>query len=185
MSRSWLPLLALLALLAFLVWGGCSSTTSGAKSGIAPPEEAPEWKKLADLVPPSPTGFDKVTDVTPRTRKDIFEQINGGSVSYLENGMKDALFATFPHRTNKAAALELELFRFDGSGGAKAQFRALTRDEGKPWKGGSIAVLHEYGVELVVDHVIVRATFNDGPAKLMALSAQVLARQIVKRISGK
>ena len=50
---------------------------------------------LEQLLPATPpTGFSTADAPVLRDRNSIFEQINGGSVSYLENGMVDALFTT-------------------------------------------------------------------------------------------
>ncbi len=164
---------------------GCSATTTNG-SEPPPPEEAVGFSKLSDLLPPAPTDFDKAVDVTARDRQSIFEQINGGSVSYLDNGMIDALFAVYPRTGGSdAEALDLEIYRFDGETGALAQFGSLHGKDGKAWKGGATAVIHDFGIELLAQRVLVRVTFNDGPKGPMGVAAQVVARQIVRRITGK
>jgi len=174
-----------LAIALIALGAGCGSTTANGNEP-PPPEAAPEFKDLKELLPPAPTGFKSASDVTLRNRDTIFEQINGGSVSYLENGMLDALFGSYLKASGpESEALDLEIYRFDGETGALVQFKSMQGSDGKPWKGGSVAVIHEYGVELVAKRMIVRVNFNDGEAGPMGVAAQVVARQIVRRVTGK
>lgn len=164
---------------------GCGATT---KSGgtLAPPEAASTRKAPKDLVGPPPTGFDKPVEVTPRGTGDIFEQINGGSASYLENGMVDAVFATYPKTGGEEShAIEFEVYRFDSATGARVQFETLHGKAGEGWRGDSHAVQHDYGIELYKGRYVVRITFNDGPGALMKVGARVLANHVVSRIPAK
>ena len=148
------------------------------------PEGAPYDGPLAALLPPAPAGFQAAVDVTPRGRGDIFEQINGGSVTYLENGMQDALFATYPRPGDDSAAMEVEVYRFETPAGAAAQFAHLQPQGATPWEGAT-AVLHPNGVELVAGRVILRLTYNDGPPAAMAEAARALARSVLGKLRGR
>ncbi|MFT5429837.1 MAG: hypothetical protein ACI9OJ_000509 [Myxococcota bacterium] len=134
------------------------------------------------MLPGKPTGFEAPIDVAARNRETIFEQINGGSVSFLENGLTDALFATYLRSGGDpdSEAIAFEVYRFDKASGALAQFQRLNGNDGKPWQK-STAVIHEYGVELVDGAVVIRATFNDGPAETMISGAKTLALEILKQ----
>lgn len=190
MTHSNPPLLLALALALALAVpaAGCSPSTTNTTNGEAtsdepaPPEEASGYSKLEDLVPSAPSGFGAAQDVTLRDRHTIFEQINGGSTSYRDNGMEDALFATYPPAAgDESAVLELEIYRFDSLTGAREQFKLLHAGAGQDWQHGSRAVLHEFGAELIIDRLIVRVFFNAGDAAAMGVAARVVAAQIAKR----
>ena len=130
-----------------------------------------------------PAGFSPAVDVTPRTTADIFEQINGGSFSFLENGLTDALFAIYPLTGGEEGTeIAFEIYRFKTGAGAKVQFQNLHGEDGTNWNGAH-TVLHEYGVELVSGRIIVRVTYNDGPEKQMGRASRFLAHHVLK-LSG-
>ncbi|MFT7622640.1 MAG: hypothetical protein ACI9WU_001815, partial [Myxococcota bacterium] len=91
---------------------------------------APET--ISGYVPDSGTGLDAAVEVHPRDRETIFEQINGGSSSFLANGMVEAVFATFPRSGGgEYEVVELEVYRFADSPGALVQFGHLHGTDGK------------------------------------------------------
>ncbi len=133
-------------------------------------------------VPAEADGLDAATEVQPRNRGDIFEQINGGSASFLQNGMVDAVFATLPRSGGgEYEVIELEVYRFADHAGALAQFDHLHGGDGKPWGSAVKAVVHDYGVEAIKGAIVVRVTFNDGPAEDMRAAAKSLATAVLAR----
>jgi hypothetical protein len=166
---------------------GCSTSTQqtcaraeGHKRDLARKPGGPT--DIAKMLPGKPAGFDAAIEVSARNRETIFEQINGGSVSFLDNGLTDALFATYLRTGGDpdSEAMAFEVYRFDKASGALAQFKQLNGNDGKPWEE-STAVIHDYGVELVDGSVIVRATFNDGPPETMIAGAKALALEVLKQ----
>ncbi len=124
---------------------------------------ASQEKALKTFLPKAPKTHKAASKVQPRNRDDIYEQINGGSASFLENGMTDALFAQYaPKKGAAGQEIAVEIYRFATDAGALKQFKTLYENEGKPWEGG-LAVQHEFGVEATVGRFILKATFNDGP----------------------
>jgi hypothetical protein len=137
----------------------------------APPATAskstPKPKALKSLLPKAPAGFKGPSKVQPRNRGDIYEQINGGSESYLANGMTDAIFATYAKKGGGAGAeISAEVFRFPDAASASKQFSHLYDKDGVAWEGGK-AVIHEYGVEAVLGGLIIKVTFNEGDATVV------------------
>ena len=129
-----------------------------------------------------PSGFSPARAVTPRTTDDIFEQIKSASFSFLQNGMTDALFATYPYNgVEDGAEIAFEVYRFKTHDGAKLQFQNLHGNEGDTWED-AYAVVHEYGVELVSGRLMVRVTFNYGPEKQMGRAARYLARNVLEQV---
>lgn len=165
-------------LISCILFSGCGTTGVGQSSSST--QSVPD--KLSLLLPVAPpAGFSPAVDVTPRSTADIFEQINGGSFSFLENGMTDALFATYPLTGGEEGTeIAFEVYRFKTHAGAKVQFQNLHGEDGAAWEGAH-AVLHEYGVELVSGCLLVRVTFNDGPEKQMGRAARYLARNVLSQ----
>ena len=171
-----------LAVLGLVTLLGIGCTTTGTSSTQTTAQTLPT--SLDMLMPAAPpAGFSPAVDVTPRTTADIFEQINGGSFSFLENGMTDALFAIYPLTGGEEGTeIAFEIYRFKTGAGAKVQFQNLHGEDGTDWHGAH-TVLHEYGVELVSGRIIVRVTYNDGPEKQMGRASRFLARHVLK-VSG-
>ncbi len=157
----------------------CGCPTRGHNGGD--PTAGP--KALVDVLPAPPKGFDAPLDRVVRDRESIFEQINGASASYLDNGMEDALFATYV-RSGAQDSLELNVFRFKTADGARAQWKELHGDDGVSWYRGSKAILDQFGVELVLGRVYVRSLYSDGPAESMRPAAEAIARIVVERMTG-
>ena len=180
---------ALLALFALGLWmcPGCSPglPQNGKKDEHSGDKGSSASSLSKDTLPAPPVGFGAAADIAVRDRSNIFEQINGGSVSFLDNGMIDALFATYPTTGGEGGGIDVEVYRFEAPDGAKTQFEKMQGVAGTPWDGGSQAVVHEYGVELVVSTYVIKATFNDGPGPLMAAASQRIARQLVGRLTSK
>ena len=158
---------------------GCASAPANVHRDAA--AELPE--DLSLLLPAAPpSGFLPAMDVTRRTTEDIFEQINGGSYSFLENGMTHALFALYPLKgAEEGTEIAFEVYRFKTHAGAKVQFRNLHGDDGIDWNQ-THAVIHEYGIELVSDRLIIRSTFNDGPEKQMIRASKFLAKHVLGQV---
>jgi hypothetical protein len=159
---------ALLLSTLFLLCSSCA--TSG-----------PRYTQLEQLLPTTlPAGFSATDSPVLRDRNSIFEQINGGSVSYLDNGMVDALFTTLAQGDdNEPVLMDVEIYRFEQAVGAEAQFAILHGGEGSTWHQ-SKAVVHEYGVEFVVDQLVVRIAYNeDTPDTPMARGAAQLGQHIL------
>ncbi len=141
---------------------------ASAEAHGSPPATAakttPKPKPLKALLPKGPAGFKGPAKVQPRNRGDIYEQINGGSESYLANGLTDAVFATYAKKGGAAGTeISAEVFRFPDAASAAKQFGHLYDKDGAPWEGGK-AVIHEFGVEAVLGGLIIKATFNEGDA---------------------
>ena len=158
---------------------GCSAAITTPVAKVEP------FKNMSELMVAPPAGFGKAVDVALRDRETIFEQINGGSVSFLDNGMQEAIFGTYLNPKDEAAVLDLEVYRFTEEAGPLRQYKALHGSEPTPWEGGAGGIVHEYGVELVAGKLLVRVVYNDGPADVMAKAAHALARDVVRRITGK
>lgn len=167
-----------IALLAAGLAVACSITTT------APVTKVETFKTMNELMVAPPDGFGKAEDVALRDRHTIFEQINGGSVSFLDNGMQEAIFGTYLNPKDEAAVLDLEVYRFTEEAGPLRQYKGLHGSEPIPWEGGAGGLVHEYGVELVAERLLVRVVYNDGPAEAMAKAAHQLARDVVRRITG-
>ncbi len=171
--------LAYRLVLASLLVSACSTATSQVDHTAS--QSIPD--ELSLLLPAAPPhGFAPAVDVQPRSTEDIFEQINGGSFSFLENGMVSALFATYPlSAAEEGIEIALEVYRFRTPGGALVQFTNLHGEDGTAWEG-TYAVIHEYGVELVKGHLLIRATFNDGPETQMVRGSKFLARHVLAQV---
>jgi hypothetical protein len=164
---------------------GCTLATTKPQTrsrAVAPPEEARVFTDLREILPPPPVGFAQAVDVEVRDKDSIFEQINGAGVSYLENGMRDALFATFPKPQFSEQDISVELYRFNGATGARAQFLSLNGEEGKAWEG-ALAVRHDFGLELLAGRHLLRITYNGGPVAQMKVTASVIAKQVLNRLA--
>ena len=145
--------------------------------GSAPPKIVP----LEALVPPPPTGLSPAIEIQKRGRDDIYEQINGGSVSFLENGMQEAIFATYLRPDgDEGTEQALEIYRFDSAAGATAQFRSLN-GEGAQRVRGYEATVHDYGVEVVAAATLVRVAYNDGPPEDQKAAARAIVETVLDR----
>ena len=152
------------------------------ESREAPPKVKPD-AKLKTLLPKAPKGYSGPKGAVVRTPADIFEQINGGSVSFLENGMTDAVFAMYPLKGGTPGTeIQIEVYRFKDAAGAGKQFKQLLGEPGKEWQGGH-AVQHEFGTEAVVGRFILRSTFADGPDGNRTTST-ALAEQIAPKLQA-
>jgi hypothetical protein len=171
------------AALAFVATTGAETAAEAAPpqnhTRSAPPvkdttaPKAKHDKAMAKLFPKAPKGYSGPKDVAVRTVDDIFEQINGGSESFIGNGMTDAVFAKYPKKGGKAGTeLQVEVYRFKDAAGAGKQFDGLLGEPGKPLLGGR-AVVHDYGTEAVVGRYILRSTFADGPTESRAATTAI------------
>lgn len=138
---------------------------------------APIQRAPKDLLPSN------AEDVQPRGRADIFEQVNGGSVTFLDNGMVDAVFAVVPH-ADEDRIMDLEIYRFETGAGAAAQFEHLHGGEGGPWESAAKAVRHDYGVELVRGPYVVRVTWNAGDPREMKERGDAAARGVLGQLGA-
>ena len=161
--------------LSVILLAGCAVNQATVTANSAPTTPP----TLKQMLPQAPGGFESAVDVSVRNRDTIFEQINGGSVSYLANGMSDALFATYLRTGHEGHEIMFEMFRFKNENGAKSQFQHISNGEGKPWIHGTTAVRHEYGVELIKSNLIIRVLFNDGPTPTMKQASESMATLVI------
>ena len=163
---------------------GCSAySTNQVKKAPSPlSQNAETFLPLNTVLPAAPTGFGKAIDVAVRNKDTIFEQINGASVSYLEHGMRDALFATYPKAGDQAQDINLELYRFTEAQGAKIQFTSINGNEAKSWEG-TMAVRHDFGLELLAGRHLLRITYNGGPVTEMRATAAAIAKKMLAHLS--
>ncbi|HIA02956.1 MAG TPA: hypothetical protein EYN06_00090 [Myxococcales bacterium] len=163
---------------------GCSaySTTQVKKAPSPLSQNTGIFLPLNTVLPAAPVGFGKAIDVAVRNKDTIFEQINGASVSYLEHGMRDALFATYPKPGDQAQDINLELYRFTEAHGAKLQFTSINGNEARPWEG-TMAVRHDFGLELVAGRHLLRIIYNGGPVAEMRATVSAIAKKVLAHLS--
>lgn len=110
---------------------------------------------MCDLMVVLFMGFMVVVDVVVCDCDMIFEQINGGSVSYLENGLQEVIFGIYFYVLDELLVLDMEVYCFVKLEGIVSQYCQLYGDEGKFWKVVIFGIVYEYGVEFKVDCMLV------------------------------